>query len=453
MKRLINAGPNRTGRRFATAFLAAALLGTSAAACEGILDVELPGELTEADLIRPDMAPVMVNSAIADFECAFSEFVASIAGLEDVFWESTGWFTRAWAEYQVQATTAGVNTLRCGTSDTSSGFFQSFQSARFQAEQAYEAIQGFDSGEVRNRDQLLATAAVYAGLTYQVFGEHWCEMTVDLGPSLTPVQTLALGEEWFDRALGHLTGTGDFETPTTPSMQQLAHLGRARVRFAQRDLQGAAADAGQVQPGFTAWVTRDGNVRPRWNQVFQHHTRNQYSTVADTVWHQGQMVSPGYRNAAIDAQGNTTHGDGVPDPRVPVEFTGGVGQDGVTPHWIQTKYPAHSSDIPLARWAEAQLILAEVEGGQQAVDRINGLRDVHGLPHFQASDPATIQAQIREERRREFFYEGRFHADKLRYDLWFPRGEGFNHKGMAYGTTTCLPLADAERVNNPNLNR
>ncbi len=420
------------------------------AGCDGILDVELPGQLTEADLLRPEMAPMMVNSAIADYECGFSEFVASIGGLEDTFWESTGWFTRAWAEYQVQATTAAVNTLACGTSDTSAGFFQAFQASRFQAEQAYDAIQGFE-GEVADPEQLLASAAVYAGLNYQLFGEHWCEMTADVGPVMTPQMTLGVGEEWFDRALNHLSASGDFSTATTPSMLQLAHLGRARVRFAMGDHQGAAQDAAQIEPGFVAWVTRDGAVRPRWNQIYQHHTRNQYSTVADTVWHNGEVVSTGYRHATINEAGNTTHGDGVPDPRVPVEYTGGTGQDGVTPHWIQTKYTGHSSDIPMARWAEAQLILAEIEGGQQAVDRINGLRDVHGLPHFSSSDPQEIQDQIIEERRREFFYEGRFHADKLRYDLWFPRGEGFNHKGVAYGTTTCLPLADEERVNNPNV--
>ena len=447
--------PMNTGTR-ATRVRPGLLLSTLAvtalalAGCDGILDVELPGQLTEDDLLRPDMAPMMVNSAVADYECAFSEFVAAIGGLEDTYWESTGWFTRAWAEYQVQATTAAVNTLACGTSDTSAGFFQNFQASRFQAEQAYNAIQGFEA-EVPDRERLLATAAVYAGLNYQLFGEHWCEMTADVGPVLTPQQTLGVGEEWFDRAVNHLSTSGDFSTATTPSMLQLAHLGRARVRFSMGDHQGAAQDAAQVEPGFVAWVTRDGAVRPRWNQVYQHHTRNQYSTVADTVRHNGEVVSTGYRHATIDEAGNTTHGDGVPDPRVPVENTGGTGQDGVTPHWIQTKYTGHSSDIPMARWAEAQLILAEIEGGQQAVDRINALRDVHGLPHFSSSDPQEIQAQIIEERRREFFYEGRFHADKLRYDLWFPLGEGFNHKGVAYGTTTCLPLANEERVNNPNV--
>lgn len=213
------------------------------------------------------------------------------------------------------------------------------------------------------------------------------------------------------------------------------------------DMDGARTDALTIQPDFQAWITRDAGTRKRWNQVYQHHTVNKYSTVAPAISFEGQQVSPGYRNLTIAENGDQTIGDGVPDPRVPVENTGGLGQDGVTPHWIQTKYTYHGDPIPMARWAEAQLILAEIEGGAGAVDRINALRDVHGLPHVRSVDLDVIV----EERRREFFYEGRFHADKLRQGLWFPEGQGFNHKNIAYGPTTCLPLSDQERQLNPNI--
>ncbi|MCA9738781.1 MAG: RagB/SusD family nutrient uptake outer membrane protein [Gemmatimonadetes bacterium] len=416
-------------------------------ACDTLLDVELPGSLTEQDLLTPSLAETLVLSAVADYECAYAEFAASVAGLEDVFWESTGWFTRAWAEYTVSSQNGALDTTPCGEIDTTSGFFTSFQSARFQAEQAHAQISDFDAAEVPNREKLLAQAATYAGYVYQAFGEHWCEVAVDLGPLMTPDQTLQRGEEWFDQALTHIQASGDFSTATTSSMRQLALLGRARVRFALGDLQGAAADAEQIPITFQASITRDAGVRKRWNQVYQHHTVNKYSTVAGPVEWQGQVVSQGYRNLTIAPNGDQTVDDGVPDPRVPVVNTGGLGQDGVTPHWIQTKYNSHGDDMPMARWAEAQLILAEIEGGQQAVDRINALRDVHSLPHVSSVDQETLI----EERRREFFYEGRFHADKLRYDLWFPRAQGFNHKNIAYGPATCLPLSEQERILNPNI--
>lgn len=434
--------------------LSAAALGVGVllAGCSDILKVDLPGSLTEADLLTPEMARAMVLSAVADFECAFSEFTATIGGIEDAYWETTGWFPKAWSEYRVTDQNGALNSTRCGLSDTAAGFFGAFQSGRFQAEQAYRTIDTFTDTQVQNRQQLLATAAIYAGLSYQVFGEHWCEMAVDVGPLMTPQQTLAKGEEWFTRALGHI-GTGDFGTAMTTSMKQLAHLGRARVRFALGNLQGAKADAEMIQPGFRANVTRGAGVRPRWNHVYHHLTVSKFMTIAGPVQFGGETVSVGFRNLTVAPDGRTTVNDGVPDPRVPVTNTGQVAADGVTPHWIQTKYRSYADPIPLARWAEAQLILAEIEGGAQAVARINALRDVHGLPHFQGGTAEQIRAQIIEERRREFFFEGRWHADKLRYNLWFPRGQGFNHKNIAYGNVTCLPLGEQEKILNPNLGR
>ena len=164
----------------------------------------------------------------------------------------------------------------------------------------------------------------------------------------------------------------------------------------------------------------------------------------------GVEVAPGFRNLTIAADGSQTVDDGMPDPRVPVVNTGQVGQDGVTPHWVQTKYRDQGYDIPLGDWAEAQLILAEAEvmsgDAASALSRINALRDRHGLPHASSVDMGVIV----EERRREMFLEGRHHADKLRYGLWFPRGQNFNHKGVAYGPTTCLPIDETELELNPN---
>jgi hypothetical protein len=145
-------------------------------ACDGILDVDLPGEITEQDLFQPEMAELLVTSAIADFECSFAEFVASIGGLEDVFWESTGWFTRAWAEYRITSPAVGD----CGTSDTAAQFFVQFQTSRYMAEQAYDSLAVYTADQVRDRERLMATAATYAGYVYQLFGEHFCEMTVDV---------------------------------------------------------------------------------------------------------------------------------------------------------------------------------------------------------------------------------------------------------------------------------
>src|SRR5690606_38410885 len=106
---------------------------------------------------------------------------------------------------------------------------------------------------------------------------------------------------------------------------------------------------------------------------------------------------------------------GVPDPRVSVTNTGTIATDGLTPLWTQNKYSADSSPIRMASYTDAQLIIAEISGGEVAVGIINELHEAAGIPPFAGGDEAAIQAQIVEERRREYFLEGRRLGDLRRY--------------------------------------
>jgi starch-binding outer membrane protein, SusD/RagB family len=436
-----------TARYLATAV---ALGAFGLGACGDLLEVELPGNLTEGDLLQPSSAVTMVNSVIADFECSYSMFTVLTASMEDTWWRATGYWG-GWAEYR----TDRPSTEECATSDINTGWATGFQKSRFLAETTHEQISGWGN-EVPNSARLLATAATYAGLVYQIFGETYCELTVDVGPLMPPSEVLGKSEEWFTRALGHM-GTGDFEIVSTSSLRQLALLGRARARLARGDLQGAAADAAQIQPDFAAYATRDASVRARWNAPYRTLNVQGYSAVAGIVQWQGTPVPfTGYRFLTIAPDGTPLIDDqagvGVPDPRVPVQYMNEFLQDGVTDNYAQMKYLSTADDIPIARWAEAQLILAEVEGGTQAVARINALRDVHDLPHYAGpTDATSIRNLIIEERRREFFLEGRFLAEKLRKDLWFPRGVGSNHKGVTYGNAQCFMMPVSEYQNNPNV--
>ena len=69
---------------------------------------------------------------------------------------------------------------------------------------------------------------------------------------------------------------------------------------------------------------------------------------------------------------------------------------------------------------------------------------------------AEVKAQIIEERRREFFLEGRRFGDVIRYNLSVVPAPGTPFKnGGTYGPGTgiqiCFPLPDVERNNNPNI--
>jgi starch-binding outer membrane protein, SusD/RagB family len=106
--------------------------------------------------------------------------------------------------------------------------------------------------------------------------------------------------------------------------------------------------------------------------------------------------------------------------------------------------------MPFASWREAQLMIAEIQGGQTAVDIINRLRSTHSLPTFSSSDPAAIRAQVIEERRRELWLQGTRLGDMLRLDE--PFLSGVDPRGGPYGDGTCLPFPVIEEIGNPHFN-
>lgn len=93
------------------------------------------------------------------------------------------------------------------------------------------------------------------------------------------------------------------------------------------------------------------------------------------------------------------------------------GNDNRTPWFIQTKYPKSSTPLPIASYKEAQLIIAEVQQGQAAVNIINALRAASGLPAFSSTDPTAIANEVITARSRELFLEGQHLYDVKRLNL------------------------------------
>ena len=102
----------------------------------------------------------------------------------------------------------------------------------------------------------------------------------------------------------------------------------------------------------------------------------------------------------------------------------------------------------MASWREAQLMIAEVAGGQTAVGAVNRLRELHGLPAFVSSDPEEIRQVVLEERRRELWLEGQRLGDMLRLGEPFP--SGVSAAGFNYDDGACVWTMDQEVIGNPN---
>src|SRR5690606_21105012 len=68
--------------------LCVALVGT--AACDDLLEVELPDAVTDEALVDPGTASLQVNSVMALVECSYSTFAQWAAGFEDNYQRYSG---------------------------------------------------------------------------------------------------------------------------------------------------------------------------------------------------------------------------------------------------------------------------------------------------------------------------------------------------------------------------
>lgn len=413
--------PNRP-TRMTLATVATVLAGLVATGCDSLLEVELPGQVQSDDLNDPALAQTMVTSTVADFECALSNYAGATAALTDELIGSTGWadYTR-WDQRGITAEDGNHAKGTC--TNFGFGLYTPLQTARFQAEDNFERIQAFDDGAVSGKESMLATLRAYAGYSYVLLGEGMCRATVDEGPELSRTEIMERAVDRFGDAISRAQQAG------ATDILNMARVGLARAHQNLGNLGQAETVAADVPQGFVRYATRSGDSERRWNRIARH-------THADFFY----SVAPEFRDLTFN---------GDPDPRVQTTDAGRLGHDGVTPVFLPDKYSDVSDDIAIASWEEAQLIIAEARGGQDAVDIINALHAQAGLDDFQSNDEQEIQAHIVEERRRIFYLDGHRLGDMLRYDLAFPSGE--THKGQPYGDTECLPLPNAEIDNNPNV--
>jgi hypothetical protein len=393
----------------------------------GLLDVQTQTQITEDQLQLPANAGLIVNGAVSDFECALGAYVVGMGLLADEFESAGGAALFFDWDRRTQDPASGTYAVgNCLASQVSLGTYRPLSTARYTADNALTLLEGWTDAQVPGRQVLIATAQAYSGYSRIFLGEGFCSMAFDAGPELTPAQVFAQAEDKFTDAIATATGAGE------AGLALMATVGRARARLNQNKLADAAADAATVPIDFVWNANYNAAAFRSQNQVNNMHFRTT-----------NIIVSEPFRNLTFD---------GVPDPRLKVEDAGRPSADPLRELWLTSKYPEQDSPIQLASGVEAQLILAEAVGGAQAVQIINGLHARVGLPTtFNSSDPAVIQAQIIDERKREFFADGHRSYDILRFNLpLVPPAGAVSPQGGFYGNQRCLPLPDIEKNNNPN---
>jgi hypothetical protein len=414
-----------------------AALSLLLAACGDIFSLkqENPGQLSTETLYVPANAQLLTNGVIADFECAFARYVVGSGLLMDEL--ITAIAQTANYDYErrtIPSNAGGYGTNTCAGTNQQPGIYTTLSTARAVADTARARLEGWTDAEVANRARLIGLVAAYAGYSLTLLGEGMCSAAINLGPELTPRDLFEQAEQRFDTAVAAATAANDAQT------LNFARLGRARARQNLGELTDAAADAALIPPAFVANISTDDANPRRQNFVFVHTRQNFHSS-----------VDPSFRNVQLN---------GAPDPRVLVTNTGRAGTAPGVTIWTADKYPTRATPIPIAKYAQAQLIVAEERAAagdlQEAQAAINRARNTRpAMPQYDATGQtqAQVRAQVIEERRRELFLEGHRLGDIRRYGLSLNPAPNTSYTtgGGVYGTLDCFPLPDVERINNPNI--
>jgi hypothetical protein len=395
---------------------------------QDLLDVKAPDRVPASTLDNPTQAALMVNSTAADFECAVGSYVLVEGIISDEFGDAQlGAAAWPYDRRDANTQTGGVYGTNPCTSNQTPGIYLPLSTARWSADTALNKLQGWTDQQVPGRDSLIAQAALYAGFDYTMLGMSMCQASFDLGKPIDQPGMFAEAEKRFTIAIDEGNKAG------ASGVVNAALVGRARVRLFQGNLTGAAADAQLVPSGFVFSASTGSDDNRRYNRIYAATTQ--------------------FGDYTVEVGDRALTTEGVPDPRAAAAKQTTRAADAKSTIWAPTKYTSDATPIPVARYEEAQLILAEAQGGANAVSIINALRDQYSLPHYSgATDAASITQLIIDERQRTLFAEGFRNYDIERFKIPFnpPAGAPYPNKGGTYGNTTCLPLPDIERFNNPN---
>ncbi|MBK6486094.1 MAG: RagB/SusD family nutrient uptake outer membrane protein [Gemmatimonadetes bacterium] len=404
-----------------------------AAACNSsdLLDVETPANVPVGLLDDPTNAGLMVNSAVGDFECALGATIA-VQGiisdeLADAQLGAAAWpYDRRDANTQ---TNGSYGTVGCAGNQTP-GIYNPLSTARWAADHAVTNLGAWTDAQVSGRQALLAKASLYAGFSYSLIGMSMCSAAFDLGPEVQQAAIFPLAEARFTAAIAAAQGA------QSAALLNAAYAGRARVRLFQGNKAGAATDAALVPAGFVFAAANDATDNRIYNRIFTITAQFGFYTVEGSS-----------RDLRTER--------GEVDPRSASTATNTRPADARSTIWVPNKYASgYAAPTRIVSYDEARLILAEAQGGQSAVTIINALRSAAGLlPYTGATDAASIQSLIIDERRRVLFLEGFRNYDMQRFNVPFSPavGEPYPIKGGTYGNTRCLPLPDVERFNNPSI--
>jgi len=422
----------------------AAALALGAAACDSqeILDVPDPDVATPESVQDKAALGAVLGGAIGDFAVAYS----GSAGTDSQI-SISALFTDEfqWAETFPTRQEVDIRSIQ-PVNATMDGLFRNLQRARTAAARAADGFARFDPaaagyGEALNLE----------GTVYNLAGENYCsgvpfsELVDGQTTYGNPLPRDSIFARAVVRADSALRVLGAFAGTAFASQRSFAQLvkGRALVNLGQHAA--AATAVASVPTTFQYVVFHSENSPRQYNGIFS-------------------LVYEGRRFTVGELEG----GNGLPfrsqqDSRTPnARGTGSLsnGFDGTTPLFLEQKYPARATAVPVANGIEARLIEAEssLRAGNfgAALITLNTLRAGSGLAAL--ADPGTPAARenlLFRERAYWLWLTSHRLGDLRRLvrqygrnpESVFPTGPFF--KGGVYGPDVNFPIPFDE-TNNPN---
>ncbi len=442
--------------RMAGLVLSTALGAT--AACNDFLNVTNPGAIPAESIADTAYVGLLVNGVIGEFQPMMSNYALHTAVFSDETRNNHVFFENRDLDKRTVAPENGTFAL---------AVYNRLQRTRFLADTAAGLLKAFPIGPTRTDTiaRRIATTRVlaYGGHAYVLLGEGLCSAPVNLSAPIAPdklftewaiprfAEALTTGAE--ARALALTAG----QQASADSLLNLARVGMARAYLGAGNTAKAAEFAALVPAAFDFRVLHSANTTRENNPFYNAASQGSSSTwisLEPKFKRLGDPRVPGPANpeGVMDGLRSDTVGTvtGAFVPNAPSSF-GGYVANGTSVDFIQ------ATSMRFASGLEAQYILAEANGAvPSTLTFANARRAAGNQAAVNLTGPA-LMAELRDQRRRDFFLDGHRLGDMRRYlKLYavdeFPKGAyPFTTTGEQYGEATCLPLTIGEIQGNPNI--
>ncbi len=435
-----------------TAALGVAIAASGAlAGCDSLLDVENPQAIDAGNLDDPFYLGLLTNGVVGDFQRAYDDLIYYSAVFTDELRNHTTIVEEQLIDQRFVDPDNGTAAIA----------YTQVQRARFMADSTVGRFRKL-RGDSANADLRMARVLAYGGTTYNLLGEHYCGIPVDLSPPHTPAEIFRdFAIPRFNEAIAVATAARAAASATVPVGTRTVAGADSIINFARVGIARAALNLGDrpLAAQFAAQVPNDFIFRSFYSE----------NSAEENAVLFARMTAP------IAASVSGTPFEGLRDPRVPLpEATevvqGPAGSRGFVPN-SPTAYSTYTGTLPggefirapgirIASGLEAQYIRAEAEGPNATTLAFVNARRAIGS---QAALPATVsaadfRAAVRDGRRRDLYLDAHRLGDLRRYKAQYGDIEDFNEfqRGSYLGSTTveyanveCLPVNRGEMNANP----